>query len=100
MMDVRTLKFLNVIDEYSLFCLTIRVGRRCRAAEVIDKIVTQLTLKPPPNHLQINNGPELIANTLQEWSAGSDFNTAYIPAGSPAGTHLWNPSQACSGMNS
>ena len=62
----RILKFLNVTDDYNRLSLTIRVGRRCRAAEVTDKIVTQLTLKPPPNHLQINNGPELIANTLQE----------------------------------
>ena len=35
-MDGRTLKSLNVIDEYSSLCLAIRVGRRCRAAEVID----------------------------------------------------------------
>ena len=27
-MDGRTLKFLNVIDEYSRLCLAIRVGRR------------------------------------------------------------------------
>ena len=31
----------------------------------------------------MDNGPEFIANALQEWSAGSGCNTAYIPPGSP-----------------
>ena len=30
-MDDRTLKFLNVIDEFSRVCLAIRVGRRCKS---------------------------------------------------------------------
>ncbi len=36
--DVSTLKFLNVIDEYSRFALTIRAGMLCRAVDVIDMI--------------------------------------------------------------
>jgi hypothetical protein len=47
-MDGSTLKFLNVIDEYSRLCLAIRVGRRCRAAEVVDTIEELLNLYPPP----------------------------------------------------
>ncbi len=37
-MDGRTLKFLNVIDEFSRVCLAIRVGRSCKAVDVIDTI--------------------------------------------------------------
>ena len=82
-MDGRSLKFLNVIDEYSRLCLAIRVGRRCRAAEVIDTIEELLKLYSPPTHLRMDNGPEFIANALQEWSAGNGCNTACIPPGSP-----------------
>ena len=81
--DGRRLKFLNVIDEHSRLCLAIRVGRRCRAAEVIDTIEELLKLYPPPTHLRMDNGPEFIANALQEWCVGSGCNTAYIPPGSP-----------------
>ena len=70
-MDGRTLKFLNVIDEYSRLCLAIRVGRRYWAAEVIDTIEELLKLYPPHTHLRMDNGPEYIGNALQEWSAGS-----------------------------
>ena len=31
----RRLKFLNVIDEHSRFCLAIRVGRRCKVKDVV-----------------------------------------------------------------
>ena len=82
-MDGRTLKFLNVIDECSRFALAIRVGRRCRAVEVIDTIEELLKLYPAPTHLRMDNGPEFIANALQEWCVGSGCNTAYIPPGSP-----------------
>ena len=40
--DGRRLKFLNVIDEYSRFCLTIRVGRRCKAKDVV-AVLEELT---------------------------------------------------------
>jgi putative transposase len=82
-MDGRTLKFLNVIDEYSRLCLAIRIGRRCRAAEVIDTIEELLKLYPPPTHVRMDNGPEFIANALQEWCTASGCSTAYIPPGSP-----------------
>ncbi len=57
-MDGRTLKFLNVIDEYSRLALAIRVSRCCRAADVIDAIEERLKVYPPPTHLPMDNGPE------------------------------------------
>jgi putative transposase len=82
-MDGRTVKFLNVVDEYSRVCLAIRVGRRCQAVHVIDTIEELLKLFPAPTHLRMDNGPEFIAHALQEWCTGSGAGTAYIPPGSP-----------------
>ncbi|WP_255113534.1 DDE-type integrase/transposase/recombinase [Synechococcus lacustris] len=82
-MNGRTLKFLNVIDEFSRVCLAIRVGRRCKAVDVIDTIEELLKLYPPPTHLRMDNGPEFIAHALQECFTGSGTGTAYIPPGSP-----------------
>ena len=82
-MDGRTLKFLNVIDEFSRVCLAIRVGRRCKAVDVIDTVEELLKLYPAPTHLRMDNGPEFIAHALQEWCTGNGSATAYIPPGSP-----------------
>jgi hypothetical protein len=50
-MNGRSLKFLNLIDEYTSICLAIRLGRRCMAFEVIDTIEELLRLYPVPTHL-------------------------------------------------
>jgi putative transposase len=82
-MDGRRLKFLNIVDEYSRVCLAIRVGRRCKAVDVIDTIEEILRQYPAPTHLRMDNGPEFIAHALQEWCTGSGTGTAHIPPGSP-----------------
>jgi transposase InsO family protein len=82
-MDGRRLKFLNLVDEYSRVCLSIRVGRRCKAADVIDTIEDLLRVYPAPTHLRADNGPEFIAHTLQEWCTGSGTGVEFIPPGSP-----------------
>jgi putative transposase len=63
--------------------LASRVDRRCRAADVIDTIEDLLRLYPPPTHMRMDNGPEFIANALQEWCTGSGSSQAYIEPGSP-----------------
>ena len=82
-MDGRRLKFLNLVDEYSRVCLAIRVGRRCKATDVIDTIEGLLRVYPAPTHLRADNGPEFIAHALQEWCTGSGTGVEFIPPGSP-----------------
>ncbi|KAF0654891.1 transposase [Cyanobium sp. Copco_Reservoir_LC18] len=81
--DGRRLKFLNVIDEFSRVCLAIRVGRRCRAVDVIDKLEELRKRSPTPTHLRMDNGPKFIAHARQEWCTESGSVTAYIALGSP-----------------
>jgi hypothetical protein len=42
------LKFLNVIDEHSRLCLAIRVGRRCKAKDVVTVLEELTSLNPAP----------------------------------------------------
>ena len=82
-MDGRRLKSLNIIDEYSRVCLAIRVGRRCKAVDVITAIEELLGEYRAPTHLRMDNGPEFIVQALQEWCTGNGSGTEYIPPGSP-----------------
>jgi len=45
---------------------------------VIDAVEELLRLYPPPYHLRMNNGPEFIANVLQQWCIGSGCSAAYM----------------------
>jgi transposase InsO family protein len=56
--DGRRLKFLNVIDEYSRLCLAIRVGRRCKAKDVVAVLEELTSLYPAPTFIRSDNGPE------------------------------------------
>ena len=82
--DGRRLKFLNVIDEHSRLCLAIRVGRRCKAKDVVAVLEELTSLYPAPVHIRSDNGPEFIAQALRDWcEASSTTSTAYIEPGSP-----------------
>jgi hypothetical protein len=56
--DGRRIKFLNVIDEHSRFCLAIRVGRRCKAKAVVAVLEELTSIYPAPALIQSDNGPE------------------------------------------
>jgi len=81
--DGRRLKFLNVIDEHSRLCLAIRVGRRCKAKDVVAVLEELTCLYPAPALIRNDNGPEFIAHALKRWSENSRTTTAYIEPGSP-----------------
>jgi len=59
--DGRRLKFLNVIDEHSRLCLAIRVGRRCKAKDVVAVLEELISIYPAPTFIRSDNGPEFIA---------------------------------------
>jgi len=82
--DGRRLKFLNVIDEHSRLCLAIRVGKRCKAKDVVALLEELTSLYPVPAFLRSDNGPEFISQALQKWCEDSTTtSTAYIAPGSP-----------------
>ncbi|MEA5411367.1 hypothetical protein VB737_06280 [Synechococcus sp. BA-120 BA3] len=64
--DCRRRKFLNVIDEHSRLRLAIRVGRRCKAKDVVAGLVNLSSLYPAPAFIWSNNGPEFIEQTIRD----------------------------------
>ena len=91
--DGRRLKFLNVIDEHSRFCLEIRVGRRCKAKDVVTMLEELTSLYPAPAFIRSVNGPEFISSRRL---SGAGARTAAPPArltsspDPPGRTALWS----------
>ena len=67
------------------FCPAIRVGRRCKANDVVAVLEELTSLYPAPAFIRSDNGPEFIAQALQDWCEASTTTTsaAYIAPGSP-----------------
>ena len=60
---------LNVIDEFTRECLTIRIGRKLKAVDVIDTLSDLFMLRGVPGHIRSDNGPEFVAKAVREWIA-------------------------------
>ena len=81
--DGRSIRMLNLIDEYSRECLAIRVARRLNSNDVIDTLSDAMILHGVPEHIRSDNGPELVARNLRQWLQTIGAKTLYIEPGSP-----------------
>lgn len=81
--DGRKIRMLNVIDEFTHECLSIRVARRLNSTDVIDVLSDLLLLRGVPGHVRSDNGPEFIAKAVQDWIMAVGAKAAYIAPGSP-----------------
>ena len=72
------------IRDSSRLCLAIRVGRCCKAKDVVAVLEELTSLYPAPAYIRSDNGPEFIAQALRDWCEASDTtSTVYIEPGSP-----------------
>ncbi len=74
---------LNILDEFSRECLAIRVKRKLNSADVIDVLTDLFILRGPPAFVRSDNGPEFVAQAVQDWIAAVGARTAFIEPGSP-----------------
>ena len=74
---------LNIIDEFTHECLAIRVARRLKSIDVIDALSDLFILRGIPGHIRSDNGPEFVAQAVQDWIGAVGARTAYIAPGSP-----------------
>jgi putative transposase len=81
--DGRKYRMLNVVDEYTHECISIRIERRLKAADVIDVLSDLFILRGVPGHVRSDNGPEFVAKAVQAWITAVGAKTAYIAPGSP-----------------
>jgi putative transposase len=82
--DLRTLKLLNITDEFTKEALAIEVDRSIDAdhtVAILERIVDQTGRTP--QFLRMDNGPELTANALRDWCRFSGAGSSYIEPGSP-----------------
>ena len=64
--DCRSYRILNVIDEFTLECIAIRVNSRLKATDVIDVLSDLFILRQVPRHIRSDDSPEFIAKALRD----------------------------------
>jgi transposase InsO family protein len=79
----RKYRMLNVIDEFTHECLSIRIERKLKSVDVIDTLSDLFILRGAPEHVRSDNGPEFVAKAVQGWITAVGAKTAYVAPGSP-----------------
>ena len=72
--DGRTLKMLNVIDEFTREALAIEVDRGIDADGVVDVLDRLVLQHGAPHYVRFDNGPEFVAHAVHDWCR---FNSAW-----------------------
>jgi len=81
--DGRAFKILNIIDEFSRECLSIKVERKIRSQDVIDELFNLSVFRGIPEHIRSDNGPEFTARAVRSWLDKLGVKTLFIEPGSP-----------------
>ena len=82
--NFKTLKLLNITDEFTKEALAIDVHRSITSdhtVAVLEAIVARRGVSP--KYLRMDNGTELTANALRDWCRFSESASVYIEPGSP-----------------
>ena len=59
------------------------MARRLRSEDVLADLAELFVTRGPPAHIRSDNGPEFIANAVQQWLGKVGVQTLYITPGSP-----------------
>lgn len=81
--DGRTIKMLNVIDEYTRECPAIEVARSLNADDVVAVLDRLAATRGAPAYLRFDNGGEFIAAAVADWCRFNAVDTIFIDPGSP-----------------
>ena len=80
----RTIRTLNVIDDFNREALWIEIDTSLPAERVIRVLEMIVSWRGLPQQIRMDNGPELISRRMVEWADGKGVTLACIEPGKPA----------------
>lgn len=83
LVDGRTLRTFNVIDDYNREGLGIEVDLSLPSARVIRSLKHIIEWRGKPAAIRLDNGPEYIAQSLVDWANSHRITLLYIQPGKP-----------------
>jgi putative transposase len=79
----KPIRLLNIIDEYSRECLSIRVDRGLTSYDVIEQLAELFVERGAPDFIRSDNGSEFTAKEIRGWLTRLGVKTLFIEPGSP-----------------
>lgn len=79
----RAFRILNIIDEFTRKCLSVRIARKITANDVVDELFNLFIWYAIPGHIRSDNGPEFTSKAVRKWLNRLGVKTLFIEPGSP-----------------
>ncbi len=83
LVDGRKFRLFNVLDDYNRESLAIEVDTSLpslRVQRVLSKVISE---RRKPSVIRVDNGPEFISHTLQQWCSENNITLQFIQPGKP-----------------
>ncbi len=83
LVDGRKFRLFNVLDDYNRESLAIEVDTSLpslRVQRVLCKVISE---RSKPSVIRVDNGPEFISHTLQQWCSENNITLQFIQPGKP-----------------
>jgi putative transposase len=79
----RKFRTFNVIDDFNREALCIAIDTSLPAARVVRELDQLIAWRGKPERLRMDNGPEFIAQAMQDWASAHGVTFTYIQPGMP-----------------
>jgi putative transposase len=81
--DGRSIRTLNVLDDFNREGLCIEVDFSLHAVRVVRSLNQIIEWRGKPQAIRVDNGPEYISGTLMEWAEKQGVRLEHIQPGKP-----------------
>lgn len=81
--DGRKYRLLNIVDDYNRQVLAMEVDLSLPALRVVRVLEYLKEFRGLPQMIRVDNGPEFISHTLDEWCRQHEISLTYIQPGKP-----------------
>jgi putative transposase len=81
--DGRRIRYLNIVDDFSLECLAIEVDSSLTGSRVVEVMNRLSELRGLPQSITTDNRPEFVGKLLDEWAYSKGVHLNFIALSKP-----------------
>ena len=83
LMSGKSFRSFNVLDDFNREALNITIDTSLTSRRVIRELNKLIDWRGKPENIRMDNGPEFIANALEEWAKEREITLSFIQKGKP-----------------